>query len=546
MKQFKKILLAIILTTFVGFSFALGSASAAKIGTANLNKVGTEFRITNISQNNETTFDGQDLLGLDTVGAMNLQVFVYFDTSYVPDIVREIYFDEGIPDGNGVANFPINSIRIIGDEGIEFISADGDGSVVYRWDRGQYDQDHVEAFVIVVKDVPEFDGKEPVISGQTTFIANVDEKPALSTFTSKLSAFDETDGDVTNSMVVTVDNYTANRSVLGNHTVTVTFKDLSNNVASAVINIRVVDITIPVLVGNTAVVKIGYKETYNIENYRKTITVTDNYDTLTNAAVTVKTDGYTTNKTKLGTYNIVFAAKDSSGNEGTLTKPLQVYDNVKPTISGPTTIATSNTTILTESDVRAKLTANDEIDGNITSKIVLVEDNYTGKGNKVGNYTIKYSVTDNAGNSQNHTVTINRTDKIPPVIYVENGYTIRTNATTPISYDIIIDILVATGQVQTVSATTFNFLLDEYTGNESTEGIYAMSVQARSTNGSESVHNMSIVVTDEFAGEDLNTRPGNNWLDNNKDILIYGAIGLVAAVGIGYMVLNKSKKKGRR
>ena len=188
------------------------------------------------------------------------------------------------------------------------------------------------------------DNVTPIISGETTFATNVDERRPLSYFLQWIKAYDETDGDLTDQIAVDTDNYTANMSVLGNHTFTISVSDSSGNKTTAVINIYVADVTKPVIVGSPTAVTIGYKETWNI-------------------------DGYTTNKTKLGTYNVVYSVKDSSGNEGTFNKPVTVIDNVKPLFDGPLTIATSNTTVLTESDVRARLTASDEIDGNLTSKI---------------------------------------------------------------------------------------------------------------------------------------------------------------------------------
>lgn len=402
-----------------------------------------------------------------------------------------------------------------------------------------------EFFLEIISYNPKIDGKEPVISGETTFVSNVNDPKDASYFMQYLSAYDETDGDVTDSLKIIADNYTANKKVLGNHTFTVEASDLSGNKTTAVLNVRVVDIDAPVIDGSTQVARIGYKETWSIENFRKLLTVTDNYDNLTNADIKVKTDGYTTNKGKLGTYNVVYHAKDSSGNEGTFTKPVQVYDNVKPTFSGPTVISTSNNTILTESDVRAQITAHDEIDGNLTSKIVLEEDKFTGNGNKVGSYTIKYSVTDTANNKEYFTVTINRIDKLPPTIWVVDGVSIRTTADTPLTHDIIIDILRATGQVDVASTTTFKFLLDEYTGFEDEPGIYAMSVQARSTNGNESVHNLSVVVyeTDD-GGIDVN--PDFDLGVFIKDNYQWFIVGAVVLIGVGYFIFRNKKNRKRR
>lgn len=399
--------------------------------------------------------------------------------------------------------------------------------------------------VLEIKDLP--DNKRPAISGEENFATNVDDAKPISFFQSYLSAWDETDGDVTDRIFIKTDNYTPNKSVLGRHKVVFAVDDLSGNEAELVVYINVYDLTKPVITGDSTIVKVGYKETYNIENFRKTLVATDNYDTLTNADIKLKTDGYTSNKTKLGTYDIVFNVKDSSNNEGLFTKKVQVYDNVIPTFSGPTSITTSNNTILTETDVRRQITATDEIDGNMTPKIKLVEDNYTGKGNRVGSYTIKYSVTDNAGNTANHTVTINRIDNIPPIIWIEDGVTIKTTVNTPLTPQQVIDILIATGQVSVSSPTNFTILNNEYTGNETTPGVYLMSIQARSTNGNESIHNMAItVLADSNSDGGINVNPPFNigtFITDNWLILLL-IIGVL--VGTGYVIYNKNNKKGYR
>lgn len=382
------------------------------------------------------------------------------------------------------------------------------------------------------------DNTRPAISGQENFVTNVDDAKPVSFFQQYITAIDETDGAV--PVYVITDNYTANISRLGEHKVIFGAKDSSNNEATLEVYIRVVDITKPVISGNSSVANIGYKETWNISNFKTTLTVSDNYDTLTHNDITVKSDSYTSNKTKLGTYNVVYAVVDNSGNEGTFTKQVKVIDNVKPNISGPTTIATSNNTILTESDVRSQLTASDEIDGNITSKIELVEDNYTGQGNKVGTYTIKYRVVDNAGNVGEHTVTIQRSDKIPPVFFIEDGVTIKTTPTTPLTFEQIIEILDATNQVTINAQTTFRTLFNDYTGFEDEPGLYTWSVEAKSTNGSESVHHMSIQVLDVEDEDTVDVTPDFDLVEWIQDNIVWLIVGGVVLVGGAYLI---SKRK---
>lgn len=385
------------------------------------------------------------------------------------------------------------------------------------------------------------DNSKPIIEGDIhNFISNYDDPKTVDYFKSFLSATDDTDGDITDKIKIEVDEYTGNEKVLGSHKLVFSVTDKAGNKAVAETYVRVVDITAPIINGASTVATIGYKETFSIENFRKTLTVTDNHDNITNSSIKIKTDNYTKNKNKLGTYSVVFEVSDSSGNVGIFEKKIKVIDNVAPLFSGPTTIASNNNTILTESEIRAKLTANDEIDGNLTNLIKLVEDNYTGNGNKVGKYTIKYSVTDKAGNTAYHVVTIDRIDKIPPIIWIKDGVSIITDPTMPLTFEQIVGILQATGQVNNHQSTRYMILYDEYTGNETNPGTYVYSIQSKSVDGSEAIHNMSITVADN---DDSITIPGDNqFVDFIKDNVTYIAIGSVVFIFVLVIITRRKKR----
>src|SRR5690625_829571 len=373
------------------------------------------------------------------------------------------------------------------------------------------------------------DKKAPVLSGTTSHTSNVDNPLSLQTIQNALTANDETDGNITSSIYVDVDNFTANKRVRGTHTIVFAVKDAAGNKATITVSVIVVDTTPPVITGNSSTVSISYTKTFNVNDFKATLEVTDNLDTLTHSNITIKSNGYAGNENKLGTYTIVFEVADKSGNKGTFEKKIKVIDDIAPTFSGTTSFTTSNNTILTESDIRSQITANDDID-----------DNLTGKGNKVGTYTIVYSVTDAAGNKTTHTVTIKRLDKIPPVIWIQDGVTIRTNPDTPLTFEQIIQILQATGQVSVSSKTTFNIEAEDYFGNEDVVGIYAMSVSAKSTDGQESIHNLTIrVLGSEQGGTDV--EPDFDLVEFVKENWLYIVLTISGITLVGYIYFKKRK-----
>lgn len=381
----------------------------------------------------------------------------------------------------------------------------------------------------------------PAISGQETFATKVDEARPVEYFVGFLKAIDDIDGDISDDIYIVTDNYTPNKSVLGTHEVTVGVEDSSGNVSEFTFKVAVVDITAPLINGNSSVVSIGYKETYNIANFKSTLTVSDNYDTLSASDITIKSDNYTTNKTKLGTWNVVFEVTDSSGNTATFTKPIKVIDNVAPVFSGIETLTKSYTEVMTLSDIIAQVTANDEIDGNLTNKITVANDGFTGKSNKVGTHYIELSVTDNAGNTSTRTLTIKVIDDQSAGWFITNGVSINLTPGTELTRTQIVELLNKSGQVLAPANARITYLTDTYSDNIGTPGTYTLAFRTVLTNGQENNYTYAVNVLDDKTEEDTEVLPGLPFYEKNK-IAVWSITG-VALLAIAYYLFKPKKKK---
>ena len=404
---------------------------------------------------------------------------------------------------------------------------------------GDPDNDQEWQFVNF-KILPIGEDLRPAINGQETFATKVDEARPVEYFIGFLKAIDDIDGDISDDIYIVTDNYTPNKSVLGTHAVTVGVEDSSGNVSEFTFKVSVVDIDAPIITGNATAVSIGYKETYNIANFKSTLTVTDNYDTLSASDITIKSDNYTTNKTKLGTWNVVFEVSDSSGNTSTFTKPIKVIDNVAPVFSGIETLTKSYTEVMTLSDIVAQVTANDEIDGNLTNKISVVNDGFTGKSNKVGTHYIELSVSDNAGNTTTRTITIKVIDDQLPGWFITNGVSINLTPGTELTRTQIVELLHKSGQVLAPANARITYLTDTYSDNVGMPGTYTLAFRTVLTNGQENTYTYAVNVLDDKTEEDTEVLPGLPFYEENK-ILIWsiGGAGLLAAA---YFVFKKKKK----
>lgn len=208
-----------------------------------------------------------------------------------------------------------------------------------------------------------------------------------------IKAIDNVDGDV--SSFIKTDRK-LDTSKLGTHTVKVSVDDNVGNSSSETYEFFVSDNTAPIIkLTKGSTVTIDYGKTFNFKNY---VMVTDNFDSKVS---TVKVDGKV-NVKKEGTYPLTVTATDSSGNY--TTKELKV---IVDDISGPN-ITLSKTSVSFEKgksfNAKSYLkSAIDNKDGNITSKVKISGSVNT---NKVGKYTVTYSVSDNAGNTTKKTLKV--------------------------------------------------------------------------------------------------------------------------------------------
>lgn len=341
-------------------------------------------------------------------------------------------------------------------------------------------------------------GSVPVISGwEGVYITNVNSPITLANLKNLIQAYDEEDGDVTSSIVVSVDNYTANMNSVGQYDIEFSASDSKNNVATLKLFVKVVDGTAPVITGSNTF-NSYMSNPLTVADIKNTFTVSDNYDTLTTSMIVVKSDTFTTNKMTKGTYSVVYELQDTSGNKTSKTVSVVVQDDIKPVISGLATYTKGQNAVLTLDTIKAGLSATDNVDGNLTSSIVLVEDKYTSKGTTVGTWAVTYKVTDSSGNVSNiFTVNVSVTDTMPPVFYVDQSI-MHIDSTLTLTHEEIIQILENTNQINSGMSYNASFIVDEYQGTQD-EGHYNMSLRIDYADGNTQVINLGVnVINQEY------------------------------------------------
>lgn len=308
--------------------------------------------------------------------------------------------------------------------------------------------------------------------------------------------------------------------------------DNAGNYTFLEIQVFVNDATAPVFdAANPINTTVSYKTTLDLNVWKEALIITDNVDDYVER--TIYQDNYTANKAVPGTYVITVRATDEVGNIKDKNYNIIVVDDIKPVFNGPESIYKPQSSSMTIQDILKRYTAFDEISGNVTSRIYVHQDNYTGRGHIENTYTVILRVSDLANNVEYFTIYITVTDDIPPVIYVADGYFIQVSAAYTLTIEGIRDILVATGRLNIVSATTWSVLVNEYQGNENTPGIYTVSIRFQQTSGVTEVHSVAIGV------KNASSTPGGTMLPESSNGYIY----IIAAVAvIGLIIILKKRK----
>ncbi|MBQ4821929.1 immunoglobulin-like domain-containing protein [Aquimarina sp. MMG016] len=208
------------------------------------------------------------------------------------------------------------------------------------------------------------------------------------------TALDDVDGTVTATPSGTV-----NTSVAGSYIITYTARDAANNTATA---------TRTVIVNAPPVARI----TTNTTSGPAPLTVsfnnsgsTDPDDAIQNSTWNFgngnNTGGFPNNRSftfnSAGTYDVTMTVRDGRGGEDTATVRITVTNPPDTTPPVITIQGFTNVTIEVGTNyVDAGATATDNRDGNITSRIQTTSNVNT---NIAGVYTVRYNVSDNAGNA---------------------------------------------------------------------------------------------------------------------------------------------------
>lgn len=229
----------------------------------------------------------------------------------------------------------------------------------------------------------------------------------------------------------------------------------------------------------------------SVEQLKAKITAYDDVDGIID--VEIYEDNYSPNYTTLGTYTIIFAASDKSGNTSYLTISIKTIDNIKPQITGQSKFNSYMSNPLTIEEIKSTLKITDNYDKDLYL-IEVYEDFYTQNTNKEGDFKISFITTDNSNNkSLPFTITVKVIDDIPPQINGENSY--KVNVKNILNIENLAKQLVAIDNVD--SSPTIELEENTYTENYYKVGIYQISFIAKDKNNNISAPFTINIITED-------------------------------------------------
>ncbi|MDT8337314.1 MAG: hypothetical protein RQ856_05760 [Candidatus Izemoplasmatales bacterium] len=389
------------------------------------------------------------------------------------------------------------------------------------------------------------DTSSPYFIGSNSIISYYDQPITVAEIQSSLSAYDDIDGDLSANIMVVQDNYTANIGLLGTYSVIFSVTDNSMNSTEMTVNVQLVDILAPVF-SNVSTITAVYPNTYTVQEIISMLSASDNYDADVSHLISLVKDNYTINSNIVGTYQMDFQVTDSSGNTSYYTQDISVVDVEGPVISGNETINIGYNYQLTSAIVMEGLSVIDNYDDQLTLNIVLESDNYTINYNKLGQYSMQFSVTDSSGNKTYKTINIAVVDEIGPVVYFDSSI-IQVYSDTVLSLPDFAQLLVKTNELNQGEDYYITIKYDNYTNHAQNPGTYHLSLDFEDSKGDVLTKEFQIRVIDRgydyiFVQDHVEDKVQESFWQQNM-LYTIGGLGFITASSLGVIVFSLIKKR---
>lgn len=251
----------------------------------------------------------------------------------------------------------------------------------------------------------EFDTEAPVIYGVSEYTISNKSKLSIDTLKEALTVIDNVDSDL--KPFLFDDYYTPNWEKPGTYYITFEARDNAGNYGSFIVKVNVIDTTAPVFTTidglpiSSYMVHKSPDSVFILSEVMEAVTVTDDIDGVISNVRTIE-DTYTGNGDKDGTYKIVLAATDKSGNQSSFTININVTSSMpnKTIILDRKNIIVESNYKLTNEDFSNILKVCGYYNKNTTTYINVDAASYQELSGTVGDYLVGYELTTTSGTKQ--------------------------------------------------------------------------------------------------------------------------------------------------
>ena len=248
----------------------------------------------------------------------------------------------------------------------------------------------------------ELDTEAPVIYGVSEYTISNKSKISIDTLKDSLTIIDNVDSDI--EPLLFDDYYSENWKTPGTYYITFKAKDTAGNYGSFIVKINVIDTTAPVFTTKDGLPISSYTvhkspdSVFILTEVMESVVVTDDIDGVISSFQTIE-DTYTGKGDKNGTYKIIVAARDNSGNQSTFIININVTSSIpnKTIVLDRKNVIVENNVKLTNEDFSNVLKVCGYYNSNTTTYINVDDALYQELSGTVGDYLVGYELTTTSG-----------------------------------------------------------------------------------------------------------------------------------------------------
>ena len=358
------------------------------------------------------TSDGGILTGLSTKVDEEPPTISGYEEKYITNLNNPLNLELLIKNFTAYDNFDGNisdKIKIEYNEYSNNINNTGNYPIILSIEDSYSNKTTITFYIEIIDTTP------PTIEGETDYISYLSSPIAIENIKEKLTVTDNTKRDYSMEIFACEDLFSQNKNIIGFHPIFFCAYDASNNLSSPFKVLVEVKDDIPPTIEGLNHFNSYISSPLTIKEIMYSLAASDNGKDISDS-IFITNDQYSNFQSTIGEKKIYFQAMDESSN---LSIPFEVtinlIDDIAPQIYGLNIFDSHLSSPLSITYLKQQLTVIDNIDGNISNSLEIINDTYSNNINNKGTFYITFTAKDYSSNlSEEFKITINTIDDIAP------------------------------------------------------------------------------------------------------------------------------------